>query len=101
MAKLVAAFPNRFAVMVPLLVRIAACVLALLIWIVGFADEPREVIAPELLIDISPLTLLGVPVPVPMVIPAPLLAMMIPWLTIETLPPPCANAFTPALIAEM
>src|SRR6266404_8109318 len=100
-ATLEVAFPNRFAVMVPLLVRIAACVLALLICITVLADEPSDVIEPELLTEMTPLTLLGVPVPVPTEIPAPPLAIMTPWLTIETFPPPCANAFTPALTAEM
>src|SRR5258706_307341 len=100
-ATLDVAFPNRFAVMVPLLVRIAACVLALLIWTTGFGNEPRDVIAPELLTEITPPTLLGVPMPVPTVMPVPPLATMAPWLTIETFPPPCANALTPALAAEM
>src|SRR6266403_2343867 len=100
-ATLEVAFPNRFAVMVPLLVRIAACVLALLICITVLADEPSDVIEPELLTEMTPLTLLGVPMPVPTVIPAPPLAIMTPWLTIETFPPPCANAFTPAVTAEM
>src|SRR5436190_22412120 len=58
-------------------------------------------IAPELLIEIRPLTLFATFVPVPTVIPMPPLATITPWLTIETLPPPCANALTPALTAEM
>src|SRR6266704_3388425 len=95
-ARLDIALPNRLVVTVPLLVKVAACVPALLIWITALADEPRDVIAPELLTEITP-----VPVPVPTVMPEPLPAIMVPWLTIETLPPPCAKAFTPALTAEM
>src|SRR5690348_9566775 len=88
-------FPSRLAVIVPLLVRLAARVLPLLIWITGEYDEPSAVIAPELLIETTPLTPLATPVPVFAVIPTLLASVIEPLLMMVTLPPPCAAAFTP------
>ena len=55
---------SRFAVTVPVLVKVALWVLPLLTSITGPIAEPSDVTAPELLIDIIPLTPLRIPVPV-------------------------------------
>ena len=55
---------SRFAVTVPVLVKVALWVLPLSISITGLLAEPGAVTAPELLTEITPLTLLRIPVPV-------------------------------------
>jgi hypothetical protein len=66
------------AVTVPEFVKIAPCVLSLLIWMTGLLTEPSAEMVPELLIETTPLTLLATPLPVPAEIPTPLATVIVP-----------------------
>src|SRR6266446_823823 len=94
---------NSFAVTVPVivLVKVAPCALLLLSWTTELLPEPSAVIEPALVIEMIPCPVAASPLPVPATIPVPLGADKAPLLVIVTLPPPCANAFTPAEMAEM
>src|SRR5947208_14009088 len=90
---------NRVEVIVPEFVRVASFALKLLIWMTELLATPSELMVPELLIERMPSPVVASPLPVPAIIPVPLGAVIVPLLTIVTLPPPWANTLRPAVTA--